>query len=888
MKELEKNIVNKKESNYIIPFLWLKGECEDVIREEIEKIYECGIRGICIESRPHPDFLGDGWWKDVDIIMEEARTRGMKVWILDDAHFPTGYANGLIKSKYPERKKRYINYNSIDVWGTRNKITINVDTMLKPRMSFLDIGKVKDFEEQRKNKLISVAAYKLIKDSLISEEEVIDLTNEVKEGFITYNFPKGNWRVFTIYETKTDGGREDYINIIDKESVSTLVEAVYEPHFERYKNDFGKTFAGFFSDEPGFGNTIGFDMDERIGEKEMPLPWSVELEENLRKIFSDKFTLVLPLLWVSSIEEKINVNSRYTYMDEATKLYSKNFSRQLGKWCEEREVEYIGHVIEDNNQHSHLGCGAGHYFRAMSGQHMAGIDNIGQQIIFGGANFERIGLLNGDGEFYHYALTKLGASSGHLDPNKQGRTMCELFGAYGWKLGVRDMKWILDHLLVRGVNYLVPHAFSMSEYPDDDCPPHFYARGNNPQFKHFSYLMKYANRMCNILNGGKHVPAVAILYHGESEWCGDYMKMQKPARVLLENQVDFDFVSIDMLSNIKEYNGYIDYNNFNINGIDFKALIVPYSKFITKELLNFIKSSENIPIIFVDKKPEKVVNNFEKLNILDEVLGKCLICPLEELDTMIKQLKLNDIQLISEFKEMVYYHYKKDNDIYMFNNESTYDTFNGKIRLNIKNNAILYDVLENKYKNINVVRDKNETVIELELKPYESCIVIDSDKICDLEYESQEFQLKKCNKIIDIGERWNCALIKNKDYPRQTEDIFMEILQPLSDIRPKFAGIIKYEKNFNIEDDIIRAYLDIEFVYEAIDLWINDKYVGKKICEPYVFDLKNYLNRGNNKIKIEVATTLHRDKLNYEESIFETNEPFDPTGIFGNINIKYY
>ena len=888
MKKMENIIANEKESNYIIPFLWLKGECEDVIREEIEKIYECGIRGICIESRPHPDFLGDGWWKDVDIIMEEARNRKMKVWVLDDAHFPTGYANGLIKSKYLERKKRYINYNSIDVWGARNEVTINVYTMLKPRMSFLDIGKVKDFEEQRKNKLISVAAYKLIKDSLISEEEVIDLTNEVKDGFITYNFPKGNWRVFTTYETKTDGGREDYINVIDEESVSTLVEAVYEPHFERYKNDFGKTFAGFFSDEPGFGNTIGFDMDERIGAKEMPLPWSMELEENLRRIFSDKFTVVLPLLWVNTIEENINVNTRYKYMDEATKLYSKNFSRQLGKWCEEREVEYIGHVIEDNNQHSHLGCGAGHYFRAMSGQHMAGIDNIGQQIIFGGANFERIGLLNGDGEFYHYALTKLGASSGHLDPNKQGRTMCELFGAYGWKLGVRDMKWILDHLLVRGVNYLVPHAFSMSKYPDDDCPPHFYARGNNPQFKHFSYLMKYANRMCNILNGGKHVPAVAILYHGESEWCGDYMKMQKPARVLLENQVDFDFVSIDMLNNIKEYNGYIGDNNFNINGVDFKALIVPYSKFITKELLSFINNSKNIPIIFVDKKPEKVVNNFEKGNILDEVLGKCLVSPLEEIDIMIKQLKLNDIQLISEFKEMVYYHYKKDNDIYMFNNESTYDTFNGKIRLNIKNNAILYDVLENKYKNINVVRDKNETVIELELKPYESCIVIDSDKICDLEYESQEFQLKKCNKIIDIGKRWNCALIKNKDYPRQTEDIFMEFLQPLSNIRPKFSGIIKYEKNFNIEDDIIRAYLDIEFVYEAIDLWINDKYVGKKICEPYVFDLKNYLNRGNNKIKIEVATTLHRDKLNYEESIFETNEPFDPTGIFGNINIKYY
>ena len=80
-----------------------------------------------------------------------------------------------------------------------------------------------------------------------------------------------------------------------------------------------------------------------------------------------------------------------------------------------------------------------------------------------------------------------------------------------WSLGVRDMTWIINHLLVRGVNHFVPHAFSMSEYPDSDCPPHFYARGNNPQFKDFSYLMKYTNGMCDLLNGGKIVANVALL-----------------------------------------------------------------------------------------------------------------------------------------------------------------------------------------------------------------------------------------------------------------------------------------------------------------------------------------------------------------------------------------
>ena len=76
--------------------------------------------------------------------------------------------------------------------------------------------------------------------------------------------------------------------------------------------------------------------------------------------------------------------------------------------------------------------------------------------------------------------------------------MCEIFGAYGWAEGVKMMKWLTDFMLVRGINCFVPHAFSM-RFPDPDCPPHFYARGRNPQFRAFGVLMQYMNRMSHIL-----------------------------------------------------------------------------------------------------------------------------------------------------------------------------------------------------------------------------------------------------------------------------------------------------------------------------------------------------------------------------------------------------
>ena len=76
--------------SHILPFLWMKGEDNETIREELVKIEECGIREICLESRPHPDFCGPGWWENLDFILPEARKRGMRVWILDDDKFPTG------------------------------------------------------------------------------------------------------------------------------------------------------------------------------------------------------------------------------------------------------------------------------------------------------------------------------------------------------------------------------------------------------------------------------------------------------------------------------------------------------------------------------------------------------------------------------------------------------------------------------------------------------------------------------------------------------------------------------------------------------------------------------------------------------------------------------
>ena len=88
-----------------------------------------GIRAVCLESRPHPDFAGPKWWEDMDVILSEARQRNMKVWILDDCHFPTGYANGAMADAKEDLQKWTVYHLMVDLAGPAD-LRVDVDSLL--------------------------------------------------------------------------------------------------------------------------------------------------------------------------------------------------------------------------------------------------------------------------------------------------------------------------------------------------------------------------------------------------------------------------------------------------------------------------------------------------------------------------------------------------------------------------------------------------------------------------------------------------------------------------------------------------------------------------------------------------------------------------------------
>ncbi len=843
LKRLEDCLKNNYGS-YILPFFWQHGDSQELLLEEIIAIEKSGAKEFCVESRVHNDFCDDKWWDDFGFILKEAQERKMRVWLLDDKRFPSGYANGSIE-KHPEFKKKHIRLSFVDVVGS------------KPG-SALILPKI-DAENE---KLINIVAYRRNDDCVSICGEPIGLMDKLKDGLVFFDIPEGFYRVFFIIETRLGNARYNLIDMLNPDSCKLQLEAVYEPHYEHFKEYFGKTFAGFFSDEPCFGNEAGF-VDSILGKADMLVPISDELIDMLSESMgkSKDYTLnILPILWQK--HERIMHTLRYNYMDAATYLYKRNFSDLLGDWCRAHGVMYIGHIIEDNNLHMRLGAGVGHFFRALSGQDMSGCDIVLNQMVPGfndHTHMAPIAAKIANPEFFRYALAKLCSSDSHLDPKKKGRALCEIFGAFGWAEGIPMMKCLADHFLVSGINHFVPHAFS-NRYPNPDCPPHFYIGGKNPQFEMFSKLTKYMQKMCHLLYGGNHVSNVAVLYNCEAEWCaGDYDLFQKVSKLLLQNQIDFDFVPSDYLDNV----AFKD-NSFVINGECFKTIVVSRSSVLPEKLIEQLRllSENGVEVIFCEQFPEKYADSENKVDC-----GGFTLVKYSELVNTLEQYR--DIRLSNERKYLRYYHINNEGkDVYMFSNEDINNEIDTEITLRHSGEYIKYNAWDNSIRHGKL----DEKVLKLKLQPSESCVII---------FEEHGRNVTDSYKVyapVEIKPLWSITAF---DEGGVVLNDAAEKLYNLAAKLPTFCGKIVYEATVKL--DSIPERITLGSVGEVATLYVNGVKCSDELYFPYAFDVKDKCVIGENKIVAEVITNLgYRDR-----DYCSTFLSLPPMGMIGPVKLEY-
>lgn len=838
-------IDGKERKDSIFPFLWVHGESWERLQDEIDAIYNCGLREFCVESRTHEQFCEEQWWCDFGFILKYAAQKDMRVWLLDDKHFPTGYANGVIEKKYPHLKRKRVRIAFVDVAGPLKDACI----MLPPM----------DSNEY----IVSASAFARTGNAEdVDGKSGVLITEKIQDGLVYWDIPKGVWRIFYIIWTERGPSYyKNYIDMCDADSCKIMLSEIYEPHYIHFKKYFGNTFRGFFSDEPCFGNTQGV-FTGSLGDPALILSWRLDminLLANFLNISEKEAELRLPALWFKITNKTASV--RFAYMDIVTKLYRDNFSMMLGNWCKEKNVMYIGHIMESCNVR--FGLGSGHFFRSMEGQDMAGMDIVLNCIhpgIIGMAHScsTTLGIVR-EPAFIHYTMGRMAASSAHLDPRKQGRVMCEIYGAFGWSEGLPMMKYLTDFMMAIGANHFVPHAFS-GKIEDVDCPPHFYNGGMNPQYSGFRKLMDYTARMCSILRAGKSCANLAVYFNEESACCGDeYIDLNVIAETLEKAYIDYDFVPLDYLMEAHSVDG-----DLTIRECIYKALLVPYGSILPECVCQKLKtlSEQGVRVIYAGGKPSETEYG-RRVELQGDVVS------LRDLTVMMNQLSLNVVNLRGDATNLRVLH-KKDgiDDLYFFFNPEAAATVDAQVYFADCPAVTAYDAWHNCVNGIH----GNDGWYPLVLQP--GCSII--------------WCIRRTGTVLPQADilKWESftpasikvALDKGGNIIFEEEVSPGNALKNYAKMFSGFGGIIRYE--FTCERDI--KFIRLGTVGEVSRLWIDGVDMGIEIDDPHIFAVKGIKTGSTHKVTVEVAVN---QGYAYRDSRFSAHLPMKPMGMMGPIEI---
>lgn len=825
-------VLNQSEANYLLPFFWMHQGHTDSIPERIRQVRESGCRALCVESRPHEDFCGPLWWQDMDVILSEAEQRDMQVWILDDKHFPTGIANEQIQLRYPELRRAFLREFHVDVLGPQAAVSF----LIPP--------------PQTDETLIQICAWQRSGKGETLTGKPVMLKPAADSHFLRWDVPAGCWRIFYIYKRLAGpecGHLQWSIDMLSQASVRVLIDAVYEPHYQHYQAYFGKTIAGFFSDEPGFyapylgpwGQDSG-SYYRSVGQPGVGLPWNDALAPLMESAGVGLALSQLPLLWYEHSSVELTGQIRSAYMDALTRRWEQCFSWQLGDWCRSHQVQYIGHVIEDMDAGGRVGCAGGHYFRSLSGQDMSGIDIVLHQVMPGMADFDTAAAVaNGraGAAFFQYSLAHQGSSLARLTPQMHNRAMCEEFGAFGWAEGVPFMQWITDFLLVRGINHFVPHAFT-DLYPDPDCPPHFYAQGNDPSFPGFAVLMHYTNQMAHLLSQAERQTAAAILYHAEAEWISGLGVMPEslPAKALYDAQIDYDIVSADMLAAAD-----VRQHQLLLNGHAHRFLVVPEAPAWPTQIRQQLQriNQAGVPVLFVGKEPAHQGALPGLALPISQVADYALRHQLApDYAAPDHQLRIADFVLA-------------DSHIFMLHQEATLRSCQGTVQLPVRGRYLKLDLLRQK-----IWRGQTESGrIQLDLAPGQAVLYLFGG------FEAAEWLQYAVEPVLKIrqtlNDGWSLSYresgLHNDLRPVPSFGSLTDLNAILG--RDGVSGQFVYTLDFDCADAGINS-LDLGQVGQIASVSLNGKDLGWRISAPYQWELESALCPGSNRLEVTVANTL--------------------------------
>jgi hypothetical protein len=585
------------------------------LEQDLDTMKSLGFRAVTVQAGGGmtTTYLTPEYFAFFKQFVEEAKKRDMKVWIVDEIGYPSGFAGGMFTKSKPEL-----------------------------RMQALSLGQrlpVKGGETL--NQAAGPDAVAAVAVSATGERVAVPING----GNIAWTAPAGgDWtvmiveHVFRTSPTRSDANPthakdatnsiEDYMN---PEATAAYIQATHQGYYDAMPELFGTTILGFRGDEPDysigglpwtdkffdtFQQVKGYDIRPYLGALLMPAggggggrarpaaaapggqPTAAAAQA------AQAARTPPPPVNLTAAEQR----AKGDYYDVFSQMFRDGFFKPLGIWAAAHGVEYQVHLNHEEME-MQLVRSEGDFERDMKYMEVPGIDAIWHQIWTDTIS----------------DYPRLASSSAHVYGHP--RSFTETFAAYRPDPDVTMARYILNEQVVRGINVIETMFYPATSPPDAFGPPAATPtqpgaparpRGGPSALMRdpgWPALMQYLQRLSYVMSMGRPAATVALYIPSSSMWLGDSASdtaFVSSERMLAERQIDFDIININALAeDLKAGPGYLE----SMSGNRYRTVIIPSAEILSQAELDRLKAlaKGGGKVFFLGRTPSLIYSK----NILD-------------------------------------------------------------------------------------------------------------------------------------------------------------------------------------------------------------------------------------------------------------------------------
>lgn len=392
----------------------------------------------------------------------------------------------------------------------------------------------------------------------------LNITSSVKDGALAWNVPAGTWKVM-IFTCVADGGA-GLVDYLDPDAVKRFIELTYQAYYDKFPAHFGTTIDSAFYDEPAMYHVKGGRA------------WTAAFNDKFKAQYGRDPLVDYPALWFDIGPDTDSArNALFGFRSE---LYTRGFPKTVNDWCRDHKIQLTGHVDQEELVNPVIGQ-AGDLIKAFKYQDIPAIDQV---FAYGRAS---------------RAYKVVSSAAYNYD---RPLVLTECYGGINRMPVANLYKEAMDQF-AKGINVMVPHAVWYDQdkiiFQPDLSP-------SSPAFgQHLSEFNRYIGRLQRMLQGGRHVADIAVLYPiatlQAGSWFGpgnpydgcvqipdaDYMTVGE--LLALRVRRDFTFLHPEVLDEKCAVSGAEIRLGNKVNAEQYKVFVLPASRVINLSTVRKIK-----------------------------------------------------------------------------------------------------------------------------------------------------------------------------------------------------------------------------------------------------------------------------------------------------------